>query len=146
VVDDYFDTAAVMCMLLDAMGHESRGASTGADALRVFTEWKPQVAIVDLEMPDLDGFHLSRLLRERCAGQHLVIVALTGSNHPAAGVIAAGFDHYVRKPTVTAQLTEVLINAEQGLITDTSWSALDRESTKLPAERVARAGRRRRTK
>jgi two-component system, sensor histidine kinase len=100
VVDDDRDTAAMMSTLLRMAGHEVEAAHDGAGALQAVSRFKPEVVLLDLGMPDIDGLEIARRLRRTPDGDKLLLIALTGhcrTDHVAAAR-AAGFDHHVAKP------------------------------------------------
>ncbi|MGH9887669.1 MAG: response regulator transcription factor, partial [bacterium] len=66
IVDDYPDAAEAASILLELLGHECRFVTCGEDALREAAVFEPDVAIVDIGLPDVSGFEVARLLRERC--------------------------------------------------------------------------------
>lgn len=100
VVDDYPDVPASVCSLLEIDGHDCRGAVTGREALEVARAFEPDIALVDLELPDITGFEVGRLLREEAGDRSLFIAAISGWSTPEhrAQALAAGFDHHVEKP------------------------------------------------
>jgi len=116
VVDDFPDTASMTQSLLELRGHECRIALTGAEALAVATTFDPDVALLDLALPDLSGFEIARTLRERSRGIYLA--ALTGWADPdtRARTLAAGFDDHVIKPADSAKLDLVMRKARDGRV------------------------------
>lgn len=99
VVDDDPDSAYVLSVLLGLDGHDVRVAHDGAEALEVAAAFVPEVAILDLGLPKIDGFEVARRLREH-AGRTMTLIALTGRAEPEdiASGREAGFDDYVVKP------------------------------------------------
>src|SRR5260370_21763893 len=75
-------------------GHSVESRTTGPAALELLETWMPDIAIVDIGMPVMDGFAVARAIRSSGAYQHLLLVALTGyaSESDAAPALAAGFD------------------------------------------------------
>lgn len=100
VVDDNTDAAATLALLLELSGHETRVARDGFEALALAAAFRPQVGLLDIGLPDMDGHELARRLREAPGGQQLVLVALSGwSPAPAPDAsAAAGFDAHLVKP------------------------------------------------
>jgi len=117
VVDDYPGTAAITCTLLTVLGHECRSADCGRKALDMAREFQPDVAILDIGLPDLSGYEVARELRRMLAGP-LYIVAITGWGQPQdrAQAFAAGFDHHVLKPADTVKLQDVLRRVERSRV------------------------------
>src|SRR3954451_20521530 len=96
IVDDYPDAAETACMLLTLMGHECQFATTAKAGLKVAQELLPDVAILDIGLPDISGFDLARALRKELADRPLYLAAITGWGQPEDRVkaLAAGFDHH----------------------------------------------------
>jgi CheY-like chemotaxis protein len=113
VVDDHPDSADIACTLLALYGHEARAATNGTQALAIAAELDPEIAILDIGLPDLSGYELARILRERYAGKPLYLAAVTGWGQPEdkARAFAAGFDHHVLKPADGAKILDILERA-----------------------------------
>ena len=113
LVDDNRDAAEVVAALLVHMGHAVRVAATGAEALAAAAQRRPDVAILDIGLPDMDGYALAARLRARePAGQPaLRLVALTGYGQQAdvAQAGAAGFDLHLTKPATLDDLRRALV-------------------------------------
>jgi len=110
VADDNHDAADSLAMLLALRGHETRTAYDGEDALAVAAEFHPDVAIVDLGMPKLDGYEVARRLRADGHGGELRLIALTGWGQDSDRRRArdAGFDAHLVKPVEPTVLEEAL--------------------------------------
>jgi DNA-binding response OmpR family regulator len=121
VVDDYPEAAETACMLLSMLGHECRFATTGKDALIEAARFVPDVAILDIGLPDVSGFALARELRKQFAGRSLYLAAVTGWGQPedCNKAFEAGFDHHVLKPADQRKLMNILELAqrERGRVT-----------------------------
>lgn len=115
VVDDYRESAEILCTLLESLGHTTRGATSGQAALAIAEVFDPDIAILDLDLPDISGLEVARELRVRFAGKPLYLAALTGSARPEdrERVEAAGIDCHVTKPATTRKLTEIVARAER---------------------------------
>jgi CheY-like chemotaxis protein len=100
VVDDYPEAADVVCTLVRLLGHECRSALTGAEALEIARAFQPEIALVDLGLPDISGFELAGRLRELAEGRPLYLAAVSGWAEPQdrARALAAGFDRHLLKP------------------------------------------------
>ena len=100
VVDDNRDALDMLLDALRAAGIEAFGASTPHEALDLAAELAPQVAVLDIGLPQMDGFELARALRSRGGGAPLRLVALTGygREQDMAAARAAGFDAFFAKP------------------------------------------------
>jgi CheY-like chemotaxis protein len=129
VVDDFVDTAETEVELLALQGHAVRVALSGQDALRCVDEERPDVVLLDIRMPGLNGYDVARLIRERCAGQgkQLIIVAVTGCGSEADRVHAAesGFDLHLVKPVDPALLIGLLDRFRRLLAPPTLAAELD---------------------
>lgn len=109
VVDDCPDMVASCAELLGFYGHEVRTAESAREALALLDGWEPDVVLVDLRMPGMDGFELARWLRVRIAHGPL-LVAVTGLDTKAYRERAAevGFDHFLVKPVDPDVMTGLL--------------------------------------
>jgi CheY-like chemotaxis protein len=117
IVDDYPDAAETACTLLSMLGHECRFATSGKDALTEAARFDPDVAILDIGLPDISGFTLARELRRRFTGRPLYLAAVTGWGQPEdrAKAFAAGFNHHVLKPADERKLMTIMELADQEL-------------------------------
>jgi len=87
-------------MVLRLVGHDTRIARDGHEALAIAEDFRPDVAVLDIDMPGLDGYETARALRQRPWGRKLVLYALTGWGQQADRLRAreAGFDSHFVKP------------------------------------------------
>jgi CheY-like chemotaxis protein len=99
VVDDNVDAATSLAVLLRGMGHEVFVAHEGRAALADLSRIRPDIALLDIAMPDMSGYELARQIRSR-AGPAMRIVALTGFGlaEDRARALEAGFDQHMVKP------------------------------------------------
>ena len=89
----------MLAELLGPGGHDVVIAFDGMSALRVATDFDPEIAFVDIGLPDLDGYEVARHLRKRRSRDTLRLVALTGYDfEDRARSSSAGFDHHLLKP------------------------------------------------
>jgi PAS domain S-box-containing protein len=104
------DAARSLAMLLRSLGHETRVVHDGAEALRAVPEYRPQIVLLDIGMPGLDGYEVARRLRAMDGGEALRIVAVTGWGQEAdrEKSRAAGFDLHLVKPVEPRELVRVL--------------------------------------
>jgi CheY-like chemotaxis protein len=109
VVDDMADSAESMAELLELWGHAVRMAASGPEALELVREFNPQLVLLDLGMPGMDGFETARRLRAE-HGRAPVLVALTGYGQiqDQEASRAAGFDYHMIKPVDLPMLRELL--------------------------------------
>ncbi|MGE3772829.1 MAG: ATP-binding protein, partial [Gammaproteobacteria bacterium] len=101
IVDDNVDAAETLAMLIGtASANEVRVANSGQEALRAAAEFRPDIALLDIGMPGMDGFELARRLREQEWGKRVTLVALTGwcQDEDKRRTKSAGFDHHFVKP------------------------------------------------
>jgi two-component system CheB/CheR fusion protein len=64
IVDDNVDAAELLTMALELRGHETRAVHSGASAVTTFSEWRPETVLLDIGLPDLDGYEVARRLRD----------------------------------------------------------------------------------
>ena len=100
VVDDNVDHADSLSMLLSIDGHEVHSAHDGIEALEAAERLRPEVVLLDLGLPRLDGFDTCRRLREQPWGKSMLLVAITGWGQDVDRVKSseAGFDYHLVKP------------------------------------------------
>ena len=110
VVDDNTDTALSLSMLLECFGYETRTAHDGAAALAAAEAFRPDAVVLDLGLPDLDGFEVAQRLRALPACERAFLVAATGYSRDQDRRRAAevGFDLYLVKPFDVEQLDRAL--------------------------------------
>jgi CheY-like chemotaxis protein len=110
VVDDNQDSAESLAMLLQSMGNEAHTAHDGEQALEAAEQLRPQLILLDIGMPRLNGYETCRAMRRRPLGSSTSIVALTGWGQEADKVRAkeAGFDAHLVKPVDRAALARLL--------------------------------------
>jgi PAS domain S-box-containing protein len=100
VVDDNADAAQTLASLLEFKGHDVRVANDGLQALAVVEDWIPEVGLIDIGMPNLNGYELARALRGKRSLDGMALVALTGwgAENDRAQSRQAGFDEHLTKP------------------------------------------------
>jgi CheY-like chemotaxis protein len=100
VVDDNPDAAELLAEWLQSKGSEVRSAHDGAAALELVREWTPELGVIDIGLPLMDGYELARKLRERSASAPLLLVALTGYGQANDRLRSAeaGFNAHLVKP------------------------------------------------
>ena len=110
VVDDNRDSASSLALMLQLMGNETRTAHDGLEGLEIAAAFRPDVVLLDLGMPRLNGFDTAKRLREQPWGKELVLIALTGWGQESDRQRSreAGFDHHVVKPVEPALLERLL--------------------------------------
>jgi PAS domain S-box-containing protein len=110
VVDDNADAAEALALALGATGHEVQLASDGPSALVAAAEFAPEVVLLDIGLPGIDGYEVARRLRADKRSQGMVLVALTGYGQEEDRRRArdAGFDHHLVKPINPEAILAVL--------------------------------------
>jgi len=110
VVDDNTDQAESLSILLKLMGHDTRLAHDGEAALQVATAFEPNVALIDIGLPRLNGYEVARRLREQPRLRNAVLVAQTGWGQESdrARSHQAGFDHHLIKPVAPEVLADII--------------------------------------
>jgi PAS domain S-box-containing protein len=110
IADDNRDAAESLAVLLRLQGHEVILADDGETALRLFEEQRPEVALIDIGMPQMDGYELTRQIRSRPEGKRTLLIAVTGwgQRKDRAASLEAGFDHHLVKPVETDVLARLI--------------------------------------
>jgi len=111
IVDDNDDAAETLRVLIETLGaKEVHTASNGPDALAAAAQFRPDVVLLDLSMPGMDGYELARRMRAEAWGKDALLVALTGwgQEHHRRRSKAAGFDRHLTKPANPDALRAVL--------------------------------------
>jgi len=112
IVEDCFDLREILGMVLTACGWTPILAETGREALDKLKREMPSVILVDMRMPDMNGFELTAILKKHPVYRHIPILAATGYAGRVArqGCLAAGCDDFISKPFAIAALEKCLIN------------------------------------
>jgi len=110
LVDDNTDAAQSLAMLLEGYGHEVTVESNGLKGLEAALSFLPQIIILDIGLPDFNGYELAKRLRAEVETKHTVLVALTGygQEEDKALAKAAGFDCHLVKPVDFQKLKKVI--------------------------------------
>jgi two-component system CheB/CheR fusion protein len=110
VVEDCPDTAATLAFLLRHWGHETCEVHNGKEAVDAARQFDPDAAILDIGLPNLDGFAVAKEMR-RSENRKLLLVALTGfaQEEYRQRSYRAGFDHYLVKPVAPDTLKALLV-------------------------------------
>jgi CheY-like chemotaxis protein len=92
------------------MGHEIRTAYDGLEAVEVVEAFRPDVVLLDIGLPHMNGYEAARAIRQQSWGQSIVLIALTGwgQEEDRRRARDAGFDHHLVKPVDHAALTRLL--------------------------------------
>ncbi|MGZ5201108.1 MAG: hybrid sensor histidine kinase/response regulator [Telluria sp.] len=113
VVDDNCDAADTLVLALELLGCTAKNAYTAAGGLDLVTEFAPQVALLDIGLPDLNGYELAHRIRAMPGGESMTLVAVTGWGQQAdkERALAAGFNHHLTKPIDFGTLEALLAGA-----------------------------------
>lgn len=115
LADDNADTLESLAMLLSLDGHSVYTASNGEQTLERAEQHQPDVALVDIGMPGMDGYEVARRIRAEPWGARIMLVAVTGWSPDSHGNSSkdAGFDSHLVKPVDLQQLSALLARAAQ---------------------------------
>ncbi|MFD2110370.1 PAS domain-containing protein [Thiorhodococcus fuscus] len=108
VVDDSAEVVEAVSELLNALGHEVSGASNGAEALDAVTRMSPDLILLDIGLPDIDGIEVARRLFDLPERKAIRLVAVSGYGASHLGTDADLFDAHLLKPAGLADLQKVL--------------------------------------
>ena len=110
VADDFPQSAAILARLLRQDGNEVKIAQDGIEAVEAAAEFRPDVAVLDIAMPRLDGFDVARVIREQPWGKGMFLIALSGWGQKLDRKRSkeAGFDAHLTKPAKYESLMEIL--------------------------------------
>lgn len=111
LVDDNYDAVVATAALLENMGHKVRVAATGEEAIGEAARQAPDVAILDIGLPDMDGYALARRLIDKDPGLRLVALSGYGQQSDVAQAMAAGFALHLTKPATLDELRRALAPA-----------------------------------
>jgi PAS domain S-box-containing protein len=114
IADDNRDAAESLAVLLRMDGHEVTIAYDGPQALAMLTHQRPQVALLDIGMPGLNGYEVARRVRQGPQGSLVTLIAVTGWGQDRDKALArqAGFDHHFTKPVDPGRLSRLLRSAD----------------------------------
>jgi PAS domain S-box-containing protein len=110
IADDLQDSVDSLAMMLRMAGHEIQTAHDGLAAVQAAATFRPDVALLDIGMPKMNGYQAARHIREQEWGKKMVLVALTGwgQEEDKRRATEAGFDHHLTKPVEPAALEKLL--------------------------------------
>jgi CheY-like chemotaxis protein/two-component sensor histidine kinase len=110
VVDDNRDAADSLAMLLRATGNDIRTAYDGLEAVQVASEFRPEVVLLDIGLPKIDGHEVAQRIRKEPWGRQMCLIAVTGWSDETdrARSRASGFNHHLVKPLDTGHLAQLL--------------------------------------
>ena len=110
VIDDNVDVAESLTWLLEGLAHEVKFALSGAAALQLASDFRPEIIFCDIVMPEMDGYETCRRLRQLPGLEHVVIVAVSGYGRPEDLEMSeeAGFDRHLVKPVSPSMLRDLI--------------------------------------
>jgi len=111
VVDDNQAAAKMLSMVVKMQGNDVRTACDGQQAVELAATFRPDVVLMDLGMPKMNGYEAARYIREQAWGKKMMLVALTGWGQDAdkQRTKEAGFDHHLVKPAEPSELEQILV-------------------------------------
>jgi DNA-binding response OmpR family regulator len=114
VIDDNRDAAASLAALLALKGNETRSAYDGAEGLQAAADFRPDIVLLDIGMPGLDGIETGRRIRAQPWGKDIVLIALSGwgQERDKRQSVDAGFNHHLVKPVDMHEL-EILLDSRR---------------------------------
>jgi CheY-like chemotaxis protein len=110
IADDNLDAAESLAVLLRMEGHDVTVVHDGRAALATINSVQPEIALLDIGMPELDGYQVARLVRQGSLGRAVTLVAMTGwgQDRDKARALGAGFNHHFTKPIEPTQLMNLI--------------------------------------
>jgi CheY-like chemotaxis protein len=110
VVDDNRDAADSLAMILRLKGHDIQTAHDGLEAIQAAASFRPEVVLLDIGLPKMNGYEAARHIREQPWGGNMALIALTGwgQDEDKRRSLEAGFDHHLTKPVDPAALEKLL--------------------------------------
>ena len=117
VVDDNVDVADMLVVMLQMFGHEVQAAYSGQTALETAVEYQPDVVLLDIGLPDMDGYEVARRLRRQPQTKDVWLIAMTGYGQDSDRQRSeeAGFDHHLVKPVDSQKLQDLLAKPQLGV-------------------------------
>ena len=111
VADDEPDSVATLKLLLNDEGHDVVALSKGSDVLRRVEDFRPDVLVLDLAMPDMSGYEIAKEIRKRYGQIKPLLIAVSGRYKKVSDRMLGeivGFDHYLLKPYEPNELLALL--------------------------------------
>jgi CheY-like chemotaxis protein len=110
VVDDNEDAADSLSILLQLTGHDIRTAQDGHEAVQAATAFKPDIVLLDIGLPKMNGYEVARILRQEPWSKRMTLIAMTGwgQDEDKRRALEAGFDHHLTKPVDPTELLQLL--------------------------------------
>ncbi|KPA13928.1 two-component hybrid sensor and regulator [Candidatus Magnetomorum sp. HK-1] len=110
IVDDKWDNRQLLIKLLQPIGFEVNEAENGKEAIDIYHKWQPQLILMDMRMPVMDGYEATQKIKQTTKGQAVAIIAVTASTFEdeRTVVISSGCDDFVRKPFREADIFDAI--------------------------------------
>jgi len=110
VVDDDHATADMQAMLISTLGYEAKAVYSGQEAVEQIATYEPDMALIDIGMPERDGYDTVAGIRQQPGGTHVILVAVTGwsRDEDKRRAYESGFDLHVSKPMRVETLRELI--------------------------------------
>lgn len=145
IVDDHPDTAEILAVMFELLGHETRSAPRGREALRTARSFDPALVVLDIGLPDISGYEVVNALRAATNGQDRYIVAVTGwsGRDDIEKAKRAGFDAHFVKPIDIGTIRDMLrVTAKRMRVREARVAAATESNARGPSEtsREARRG------
>jgi len=112
IVEDNLDLANLLDLLLETNGHVVQVVHNGPAALKVFSTFRPDVILLDLGLPDMDGYQVAKLLRKEQSDNSFLLIAMTGYQSDSKKLKEAGFDEHLIKPINMQKITSLISDWE----------------------------------
>ena len=118
IADDNVGAAEMLALVVEAAGHQVRLAADGAEAVRVADGFRPEIILMDLGMPRMDGYEAARQIRSRPWGSKVELVALSGWGQPEDKRRSreAGFDAHLVKPAEPEAINRLLASGRADVL------------------------------
>jgi CheY-like chemotaxis protein len=118
IADDNQDAATTWAMLFEGLGYQAHTAFDGATAVALIKDVRPDVALVDIELPEINGYGVAQAVRDSTWGKQVCLIALSGWSTPEAHSRAdlAGFHAFFVKPAGLEDVEQVLARRGIGLL------------------------------
>jgi two-component system, OmpR family, response regulator len=113
LIDDNRGVVDGLNMVLELWGHQVRTALNGTDGIRYALSFEPDVILIDIGLPDLNGYQVVRILRGQPKFQYTLIIALSGYMPGQSELSVISFDHYLLKPPKLEHLKELIERHQQ---------------------------------
>ena len=112
LVEDNTDIRELMADLIESWGYRVQTAAGGAEGVDLARRFSPRIALVDIALPDIDGYEVARRVREVFPKEKMHLVAMSGFSQPEdrARALQAGFDLHLVKPVEPDDLRKLLLD------------------------------------